>query len=67
MKFTEKLGRKIQKAREKAKLTKTEAAAESKMSWRQWHLYETGQVMPSAERLFAIAKALGVTPGDLEP
>jgi transcriptional regulator with XRE-family HTH domain len=65
--FAERLGRKIAAARTKAKLTMTEAAAEAGIAYNRWHEYETGLREPGAERLFAIAKALRVTPGELEP
>lgn len=67
MTFSERLGKKIQKAREKAKLTKTEAAAAAGMHYRHWHDYETGKHAPSIERFFDIAKALGVTSDSLKP
>jgi transcriptional regulator with XRE-family HTH domain len=68
MTFAEKLGRKIAKARNKAKLTKADAAREAGIpDWRQWHLYETGKKVPSAERFIAMAKALGVSTEALIP
>lgn len=65
--FAQKLGRKIKRHRERAKLTKTEAAEKAGMDYKRWHEYETGQREPSASRLYAIAKALGVTANDLKP
>ncbi len=51
----------IRQVREAVAMSKSEAAAEAGLDWRRWHEYETGQVEPSASKLAAIAKALGVT------
>ena len=55
----------IRKAREAAGLTQTEAAKKAGCTQQVWAQYEGGLVDPTATRLTAIAKALGVSPGSL--
>lgn len=61
------LGERIQRARERKNLTKTEAAKLAGLPWKRWHEYETDQVEPSASKLFTLAEALGVTVDSLRP
>lgn len=65
--FAQQLGARIAAARERAGLTKADCAKAAGIDWRRWNEYETGKVEPSAGKLYAIAKALGVSADSLRP
>lgn len=62
----EEFGRRFRAARERAHLTQEGVADQLGVKWRQVQRWDTGQVLPRAERIPELAKILGVEPSYLQ-
>ena len=63
--FREEVGRRIRKARKKAKLTQAEAAKKAGMKTNYFAVIERGEVTTSGQKLKDISKALGTSIDEL--
>lgn len=62
----EEFGRRLRAARERAHLTQQDLADATGTDWRQIQRYDSGKVLPRADRIPALAAALGVEPTYLQ-
>ena len=65
MSFNDELAANIRAARARADLSQAEVAAEVGVNVSTFAKYESGDYIPGADKLFAIAQALGCAPNDL--